>query len=82
MQAGLGKEFLDLVQRLPSEVRRSQHFGFGLLHQFADLFASFFTQFADRTVNSSSSTRSSILPACCDTSSIFGGGHSGVATPT
>ncbi len=36
-QARLGKEFLDLVQRLPSEVRRSQHFGFGLLHQLADV---------------------------------------------
>lgn len=37
MQAGQGKEFLDLVQRLPSEVRRSHQFGFGLLHKLADV---------------------------------------------
>ena len=35
MQAGLRKEFLDLIQRLSSEVWRLQHFCLGLLHQFA-----------------------------------------------
>src|SRR5690242_13606487 len=37
MQTHLGQYFLDLVQRLAAEVRRAQHFGFGLLHQIADI---------------------------------------------
>src|SRR5437016_4161182 len=37
MQAHLGQHFLDLVERLAAEVRRAQHFRFGLLHQIADV---------------------------------------------
>src|SRR5271156_6202505 len=35
-QAHRGKDLLDFVQRLASEVFRLQHFGFGFLHQLAD----------------------------------------------
>src|ERR1700730_5553343 len=35
-QTHRGKDLFDLVQRLPPEIFRLQHLGFGLLHQFAD----------------------------------------------
>ena len=31
------QHFLDLVERLAAEVRRAQHFGFGLLNEIADV---------------------------------------------
>src|SRR5208282_320416 len=37
MQAHLHQHFLDLVERLPAEVRRPQHLGLSLLHQIADI---------------------------------------------
>src|SRR5579872_3638122 len=35
-QAEVAQDFLDLIQRLATEVLGAQHFGFGLLHQVAD----------------------------------------------
>ena len=37
MQAHLGQDFFDFVQGFAAEVRRPQHFGFGLLNQIADI---------------------------------------------
>ncbi len=37
MQSHLSKHFFDLVERLPSEIGRSQHLGFFLLYEFADV---------------------------------------------
>ncbi len=37
MQAHAGENFLDLVERLATEIRRPQHLGFGLLDQIADI---------------------------------------------
>src|SRR5690606_22935191 len=37
VQAHVGQDFLDLVQRLAAEVRRAQHVGLGLLHEVADI---------------------------------------------
>ena len=36
-QAHGRQHFLDFVQRLAAEVRRAEHFGFGLLNQIADI---------------------------------------------
>src|SRR5215218_783700 len=37
MQAHLRQHFLDLVERLASEVRRAEHLRFALLHEVADV---------------------------------------------
>src|SRR5262249_45599569 len=37
MQAHLRQDFLDLVKRFTSEIRRTQHFGFALLHEVSDV---------------------------------------------
>src|SRR6185295_5684530 len=35
-QSHAGQDFLDLVERLPTEVLRLQHFALGLLHELTD----------------------------------------------